>query len=68
VIQTYNIHPAHDVAHAANSLRHAIREMYDAELAPDRVGLGTVADMMDVVAEALDRHWWTVRPTLDTDD
>lgn len=65
MLKTYNLHRAHDVAIAGNELRRAIREMYDAEENPDVVGLGTVANMMDVVAEALDRNWWAIRPTLD---
>jgi hypothetical protein len=63
-MQTYGIHPAHDAAHAANQLRRAVRELSDAdETTP--VGLGLAANLADVLADALDRYWWTLRPTLD---
>lgn len=67
MIKHYGIHPAHDAAIACNSLRRAIRELSDADESTP-VGLGLAANMADVLADALDRYWWTVRPTLDEPD
>lgn len=59
----YGIHPAHDAAVAAHKLRHAVRELSDADESTP-VGLGLAANLADVLADALDRYWWTIRPSV----
>lgn len=66
-VKSYGLHPAHDAASAAHDLRHAIRALSDAdETTP--VGLGLAANLADVLADALDRYWWLLRPTLEEND
>lgn len=67
MIKEYGIHPAHDAAVACNSLRHAIRELSDADESTP-VGLGLAANLADVLADALDRYWSTVRRATDVED
>jgi hypothetical protein len=67
MMKTYGIHAAHDAAIAGNDLRRAIRALSEDETHPDHIGLGTVADMANVVADALDRYWWSIRPLIDAE-
>lgn len=67
MLKSYNVHPAHDAAIAANDLRHLVRTLSDAdETSPN--GLGITADMLDVIADNLSRYWQMNRPRLVPDD
>jgi hypothetical protein len=61
MLKSYGLHPAQDAAIAAHELRRAVRELSDADESTP-VGLGLAANLADVLADALDRYWWTVRP------
>lgn len=62
MITDHGIHKAHDAAVTANSLRHLVRLLSEDETHEDRVGLSTLANLADVLADGLDRYWWTIRP------
>jgi len=56
MIKKYGVSREHDVACAAHSLRHAIRELADDTNPIDRVGLSLAASIADALADALSRH------------
>jgi hypothetical protein len=65
MITSYGFHAGHDAAVAGHELRRAIRELAADEAYPDRVGLGTLADLANVLADGLDRYWWSIRPLVE---
>lgn len=64
-MSAYIEHDALRAARLAHDLRRLVRSLSDDETLPDRVGLSLAADTLDAVSDALDRHWWVVRPILD---